>query len=445
MLLKRFVGVGVELAPGAPGRVELELVGDGSGRRVCIADGLFETPEETWLHAACLPAEPVPRWVPPAWTGAFEALPVLYGAPLPGGQYLAEAPGRLELGIDVFGSAFHQLSRLEEHVSAERDHHERFPASASLACREGFLGRALVNELGDLLAACFERLWPGFTRRRRGYRLLLSHDVDWPWMVAGRPLPKVLKSALGDLWQGRGPSAARARLAAFRSTRGGNYDADPGNTFDWLMELSEARGLASAFYFISGHGPGEIDGVYDLRDPWIHRLLRRIDDRGHEIGLHPSYGSFRSPATIRHELDQLRETCAGLGIARQSWGGRQHYLRWQNPVTWQGWEDAGLTYDSTLGFSDRAGFRCGSCYPYPVFNLETRRALALEERPLIVMEVTLRQYLGLSWAAAREAIAKLAAVCRGHGGDFTLLWHNSSLLGTAERRAYAEALEAAAP
>ena len=47
---------------------------------------------------------------------------------------------------------------------------------------------------------------------------------------------------------------------------------------------------------------------------------------------------------------------------------RQHYLRWRAPTTWQNWEDAGLDYDSTVGYADHVGFRAGTCYEYPIFN-----------------------------------------------------------------------------
>ena len=136
------------------------------------------------------------------------------------------------------------------------------------------------------------------------------------------------------------------------------------------------------------HTAGEIDGVYSMDDPWIRRLLKKIHDRGHEVGLHLSYNTFR--ILIRRALNLSGSTgMYGEGIDQKVWGGRQHFLRWENPTTWQNWEDAGLDYDSTLGLSHHTGFRCGTCFDYPVFNLVTRTALKLRERPLIVMDSAL--------------------------------------------------------
>ena len=109
------------------------------------------------------------------------------------------------------------------------------------------------------------------------------------------------------------------------------------------------------------------------------------------------------------------------------WGGRQHYLRWENPVTWKTWEDARIDYDATLGYAEQAGFRCGVCYEYRVYDLKRRCLLHLTERPLIAMDATLFEYMKLSYDQAEELIDSLAAACSLFAGEFTLLWHNDNL------------------
>ena len=158
--------------------------------------------------------------------------------------------------------------------------------------------------------------------------------------------------------------------------------------------------------------------------------MRRIHERGHEIGLHPSYNTFRNPSQIRREFDVLQRTADAENIRQERWGGRQHFLRWEAPTTWQAWEDAGLDYDSTLTFADNVGFRCGVCYEFPVFNLRTRRPLHLREQPLIVMEDTLlrREYMNLPFSDVWERVIRLRERCRAYDGTFTLLWHTHMLV-----------------
>ena len=106
--------------------------------------------------------------------------------------------------------------------------------------------------------------------------------------------------------------------------------------------------------------------------------------------------------------------------------GRQHYLRFAAPHTWQVWDDAGMAWDSTLGYPEAEGFRCGICQDYPVFNFLTRKRLALREKPLIAMDVTLALYRQYTPETAIERLQYLQRQVERHGGEFVLLWHNSS-------------------
>jgi hypothetical protein len=129
-------------------------------------------------------------------------------------------------------------------------------------------------------------------------------------------------------------------------------------------------------------------------------------------------------------------------VSQSQWGGRQHYLRWENPSTWENWETAGLDYDSTVGFADRIGFRLGTSHEFPVFHLRRRQPLRLRERPLLIMDRTLFDYMRLSHDEAEDAVLEIAGECRRAKGTLTLLWHNSTLPMAAQRRWY-EGLTAA--
>jgi hypothetical protein len=427
VLLAEFLGLEVAVEEGARSDVQLTLAGEPGS--VCVADGIFATPQADWLTEAALPRTPIATLdvvgTPP--------LPVLYGHPR-----LELEAGQARLGVDVFGGSFFMLTRYEELVVMTRDDHDRFPAPASLAARENLLGRPIVNEYLEVLWRALTHVWPRLERRRREYALLPSHDVDWP-LTQERMLHAVARRAAGDVAVRRDPRVALARLASY----GRGPDRDINNTFDAIMDASERRGLRSAFYFIAGHSAGAVDGNYSLDDPWIRGLLRRIHERGHELGLHTSYNTFRDPERTRAERAELARVCEAEGIEQPEWGGRQHFLRWENPTTWQNWANAGLAYDSTLGFDGRAGFRCGVCYDYPVFNLRTRCRLALRERPLVAMEMSVLDRPGVDAAAAAAEFEALKTQCRRHGGSFTLLWHNSRLVLGRERRLYEEVLGAA--
>lgn len=450
---------------------ELRVAGDsGQGAVLLLSDVLLGVPERKWLSPDSLPREPLVRLD----MEDVGSLPVIYGELLEvegegegrpsheekragvgrgaGGRLIREeAEGAiLRCGLDLFGSSFFMLTRYEEMVIPDRDSHGRFPVRASLAYREDFLDFPVVNAYAELLWSLLLRLWPRLDglRRRRQVRKVVSHDVDHPFFAhRRRGRFSLLKEAAADALKRRDFEAAwkKGRLLPWAASGGERVrEMDPYNTFRWLMEQSERAGVRSSFYFIPEQTDPRYDEAYTLEDPEIAGLLRTIHARGHEIGLHPGYGAYLSPQDIRRQFALLRQGAEAAGVQQDAWGGRQHFLRWRAPDTWQAWEEAGLAYDSSLGYPDSPGFRSGICQEYPVFNLATRRMLKLRERPLVVMEQTV-------WhpdhggdrceARAFERIRRLYRQCARYGGDFTLLWHNSELVHQADRRLYRKCLE----
>jgi hypothetical protein len=103
-----------------------------------------------------------------------------------------------------------------------------------------------------------------------------------------------------------------------------------------------------------------------------------------------------------------------------------------------------MAYDSTMGYADHAGFRCGTCYEYPAFDPTEGKALKLRIRPLIAMEHTViaKGYMGLGTGSrAFDKFTQLKDACKAVNGTFTLLWHNNQLATKAERNLYCSVLE----
>ncbi|MTI85407.1 MAG: hypothetical protein FH756_16320 [Firmicutes bacterium] len=442
VVLSQFLGLKYQYQIEERSDVCIKLTEDHWERELRIADILFQTPEERWLNEFSLPSQPLDWWdlsdIIFCDTTVTPEVPVIYGSRLSSGSFLVRRENGMDLGVDIFGSSFFMLTRYEEAVKPDRDSRERFPAAASLAFQEGFLTRPIVNEYVEILWRALKHLWPGLKRKERTFVVRLSHDVDWPLCTYEKTLVQVFRNIAGDVIKTRSPDLALRRFLSYHRVRLGNFDADICNTFDTIMDLSERNGLYSAFYFITEHGDNQINGIYSIDHPWIRKLMRRIHDRNHEIGLHPSYNTIHDPSQLSREFQNLLRVCESEGIQQEVWGGRQHYLRWNVPTTWQDWEDVGLDYDSTLVFADHAGFRCGVCYEFNVFNLHARRPLDLIERPLIVMDSTVlaKNYMNLSHEQARVEIARLIKNCKIFRGDFTLLWHNSHFIDRRECQLY---------
>lgn len=421
---------------------------DREGRRsLILPDSFLSLGREDWLERRSVPSKTRGSWTLPGRLSEAKAchspLPIIFGERSTEGRWYDDTePDEHYLGVDVYGAAFFMLSRYEELVNRTRDRHGRFPAEASLAFREGFLRRPVIDEYVDLLWGAMKRLWSGLSRDPGVYRVRLTHDVDHPFAARGRAPGAVVRSLIGDVLKRERPGLAVRRLGSVLFPPRWGLRLDPYFNFDWLMDRAEERDLTVAFNFMAG-GSTEFDPGYDISSGLLRELMEKVHARGHEIGLHPSYATLGNLERLSLETETLRDAMASAGIRISAIGGRQHYLRWDARNSWSHWQQAGLAYDSTLGYAEVAGFRSGTCREHPTWSFAEGRKLSLRERPLIVMDRTLfaDAYLGLGRERALSEVAELVDACRSVRGTFVLLWHNDYLVGSSNKRFFENLLD----
>ena len=369
--------------------------------------------------------------------------------PAPGA---AQLPARLiaatvrgwHIGYDILGLAYWMLTRQEEVGRSDLDNHGRFPSTASHAYKHDYLVRPIVDEWLQVLGQVIQRQWPSCRLKMHEFHVKVSHDVDQPSLYAFTPWRTIVRMMAGHLLKRRDLRAFVQAPYVKLATRSELLEADPYNTFDWVMDVSDQNNMQSAFYFLCGRTNAIYDADYELEHPAIRKLMRRIHERGHEIGLHPSYDTYQNPHALKLEAEKLKRVCGEEGIEQAQWGGRMHYLRWKQPDTPRAWEQAGLDYDSSLGYADRPGFRCGTCFEYPGFDPVSGEGLQLRVRPLVMMESSLLDSTYLGLGASHEATAMALALkdaCRRVRGEFSLLWHNSTFFLPEHRKMYVEILK----
>ena len=440
VLFDRGLGLPFRIEQHTSDRVEV-WAGQGC---VCWTDVFLAGADAHWLRPQTLPSPALQRldW-PDEALRERTATPELV-QPFGDGR-LDVGAQHVQLPVDLTGSAFFMLSRYEEAVvGAACDAHGRFPGKASALYSDGLLHRPLVDEGLELLWWALKRVAPQLERALHRPSTWVSCDVDLPFSPGAGDWAGVLRQAASDLLSHRSPRrAGRTLMHAMAGGLGMRLD-DPLDTFDWMLDLNERCGQKVTFFFLAVQDPAPIDCRYELVHPRVADLLTRIVGRGHEVGLHGSYATVDQPQRLAGELQRLKDAVHRAGGSQQTFGGRQHYLRWRARGTAAALEAQGLAYDATLGFADAPGFRCGTCRPYPLFDLESRRRLALMERPLVLMEASVIApgYLGLGLGQeARTLMHELRSTCQRFGGEFSVLWHNSNFVDPRARELYAELIQ----
>lgn len=355
---------------------------------------------------------------------------------------------RVECFVDLPASALFSLCRVEEEELQHRDIHSRFTAAMSVARRDAFLDRPIVDEWGLAFEQALEALLPGWRPTRYPLRVKISHDVDdiggcawvrqanlhadrkWLGRVAWTAMPFDLRHAIKLSIHKHSPIQGAAHV--LRTMAPGQPSC-----LDLVQTVVSAplkRGLDSAVYWMASR-LGPFDSGYDPRDNKIRNAICRLRELGVENGVHPGYQTFRRPLELEAEVQTLRTV-----LGEQQLGGRQHYLRWC-PETWMDWENCGLAYDNTVGYADHSGFRAGTCIPYRPWLLPLNREARLLEIPLIVMDTTLLEYMRLLPHETLDLVSQLIRKCRVVGGVFTFLCHNTTMRDVTFVQQYEQILD----
>lgn len=329
--------------------------------------------------------------------------------------------------FDVFAAAFHLIAMEEEYTITERDEHGRIPAMELLLVRSKSQGMPLVDQWALELAQQLRSVFPELPEPHRNYRHLLTVDVDNGLKYAARSWQRALGASAKDIAAGRS-----ARLFERWQVRLGRT-IDPYATF--VNQLAEVRGQVDRMMaFILTRGEGRFDHAARIDHPVFKGLLQHLSGVA-EIGLHPSYESSRDEGLIMRERDLLTKVTGRAPSLT-----RQHFLRWRMPDTFRALIANGFSEDHSIGFSDRIGFRAGTCTPFPWYDLERDEETALMLHPFAVMDSALADRSGEALRLAVDDLKRMSDAVRQVKGTFVSVWHDRFLSGHDEFKGGPEAM-----
>ena len=187
-------------------------------------------------------------------------IPVIYGS-----DELHVTEKKIICGIDIFSSSFFMLTRWEEYVNKERDEHMRFPGIESIASKNGFLHRPVVNEYVEMLWALLSKLGYKGERKKKSYNLVLTHDIDH------MDYPRCLRILAGDILKRRNLKLVWKNFKHYLITGSNPYD-----TFGFIMDISEKLGIKSHFYFMSSDSNIPPDTAFYLESRRFKNKIKEV-------------------------------------------------------------------------------------------------------------------------------------------------------------------------
>lgn len=149
----------------------------------------------------------------------------------------------------------------------------------------------------------------------------------------------------------------------------------------------------------------------------IKSALQRISSKGCEVGLH-GIDAWHDQESAEKELNEVRKFTGDTEV-----GVRMHWLFFDR-MSPRVLEEAGASFDSTMGYRETVGFRSGTAQAYRPLSAER-----LLELPLHVMDTALfyPAYLGCSQKEAQHLVCAAVEAVAEFGGCLTVNWHDRSI------------------
>jgi peptidoglycan/xylan/chitin deacetylase (PgdA/CDA1 family) len=368
-----------------------------------------------------------------------EQLPIFFGK-----STISRSQNNLTLDFDILGTIFFLLSGYEDAIKEHEDKHNRHKFSNSILSNSNLIDRPVVDEYVDLLWKILFDFEPSLKKKDSSLKLSVSCDVDNPYSEHVNSSRASIRKLFGDVIKRKSLFMGFINILNFVMSKFKIYYFDPLDKFNWMMKINEKLGNRITFFFITMKSNKEMDGHYSINEKRIRKLLKEIHSRGHEIGLHSSYNSYLDSSQLLAEKMKLQDIFSEEGIYQSSIGNRQHYLKLSSLKTFGYLDSAGISYDSSICFAERIGFRCGTAKTFSMFDLTERKKLNILQKPLLIMEDSLlgKEYMAME--DQKKIIDQIMPLKDGvdyFGGEFTLLWHNSSLNSKYLRDLYVSILK----
>lgn len=323
---------------------------------------------------------------------------------------------------DLIASGFYFLTCWHEYVlSIKGVPKGRVDYKQSLQFRWDFIDVPIVDVYCQILHRAVQLQLPEFVRDihwngKKSFAVSLSHDIDYWHYWTPQQMMSTYHHNLTTIY--KRPLAALFKMIghSLHKVLGNN----PWKKIRRIVRREEALNVESTWFLLAKD---------DFEDP-RQNYISNVEYREHildllnqqDIGLHGSPEAAFDYNILIKEIEVLKK----LGFTPN--GFRTHYLHFDYQKSFSILEQAGIKYDSTLGYWEHIGFRAGISFPFYPFNLKENRPFRVLEIPLIVMDTTLLSHkaMNLNVFSAYYRLSAMLNKSAGYQSHVSFLWHNTT-------------------
>ncbi|MGB8705291.1 MAG: polysaccharide deacetylase family protein [Gillisia sp.] len=275
-----------------------------------------------------------------------------------------------DLPYDIFAASFYLLSRYEEYLPHVKDDFNRFPASESLAYKEGFLCQPVVDIWAYKLKSLLLRRFPQVQFRERTPSSLSVISVSHVFNFRNKGFLRSLTGLVIDLAKLK-LSRVTDRLRVVL-----NLKQDPYDVFDDLISFVKRNKVHFVFMFqLSDFNVHDRNINYNRLN--YRSTIKYVSDYS-EVGLRLGYFAIKDPEVLKTEKKRFENIIHG---PIQNVINTRYNL--QLPENYSYLNELEIPNDYSMGYPESMGFRAGTCTSYLFYDLNMEVTTPLRIHPYI--------------------------------------------------------------
>lgn len=312
--------------------------------------------------------------------------------------------------FDIFAAIFYLLSRYEEYLPHEKDMYGRFAHENSIAFKEGFLNKPVINIWLTDFSSSLKKFFPALTFKTKTFNFLPTYDIDIAYSFKHKGFIRNLGGFI------KSPSLERLAVLA-------GLKKDPFDSFDFMDKLHTEFNLNPVYFFLVATSGSLYDKNISPYSNAMWQLIKRHAKK-YRSGLHPSWRSNNNFSILLKEK-KILETAGKMEVNIS----RQHYIKMSMPQTYQELIKAGIEADYTMGYGSINGFRASVASTFYWYDLTTEKTTSLQLYPFCYMDANSFYEQNLDAGQALEELQYYLNECKKVNGFFISIFHNN-FLGT---------------
>jgi len=316
--------------------------------------------------------------------------------------------------FDPFAASFYLISRYEEYLPYIKDQYERFSPNQSMAFRNYFLKKPVINIWAQHIEETIKSHYPNFKTKSQKFTFVPTIDIDSAYAYKLKGLIRTIGGYLKTIKKLDFSDAIERTKVLM------GFSDDYFDTYSKLNFIHKKYNIQPIFFILFAKY-GTYDKNIPIKNQKFHSLIKMLDDEA-DVGIHPSFESNYDIKILKQEIDNLSNV-----LNRPITKSRQHFLKLSLPETYRNLLELGITDDYTMGYASEIGFRASIASSFNFYDLEMDLETNLTIHPFAFMEGTLRDYHSKDAIKAKPIIFSLIDEVKKVNGTFISLWHNESL------------------